>query len=257
MTGSGAIVLKSVSKRYATAGKSATVALRDVSLEVREGEFVALVGPSGCGKSTLLKMVAGLTAPSAGTIEAFGAKVAAPLRNVGIVFQSPVLMKWRTVYQNVALPLEVLGISVKDRAESIFELLELAGIRDFADNYPKELSGGMQQRVSICRALVHNPRLLLLDEPFGALDAMTRSQMNLDLADIWARTRKTTILITHSVSEAVFLADRVVVLSSRPGTIRDIVSIPIKRPRTVDIRATREFQDLVQQIGSYIGFEFM
>lgn len=249
-------MLDNISKRYVTRGKGSTLALREVSLAVMEGEFVAIVGPSGCGKSTLLRLIAGLTAPSTGMIEVFGKKVSAPLRNVGIVFQSPVLMKWRTIYQNVALPLEVLGISTRQQPDPVLDLLELAGIKEFAGNYPKELSGGMQQRVSICRALVHNPPLLLLDEPFGALDAMTRNQMNLDLAEIWARTRKTTILITHSVSEAVFLADKVIVLSARPGEIQEIVKIPIKRPRTVDIRPTVEFRDLVQKIGAYIGFEF-
>jgi NitT/TauT family transport system ATP-binding protein len=257
MAVSHAIALDGVSKRYTTSGRSSTLALQNVSLKAAEGEFVALVGPSGCGKSTLLKLVAGLTMPSKGTIEVFGSKITAPIKSAGIVFQSPVLMKWRTVYENVALPLEVLGIKKNQGPDPVLALLELAGIQDFANSYPNELSGGMQQRVSICRSLVHNPRLLLLDEPFGALDAMTRSRMNVDLAKILARMKKTTILITHSVSEAVFLADRVVVLSARPGKIQEIVDVPIKRPRTVDIRSTREFGELVQKIGSYIGFEFM
>lgn len=250
-----AIELQSVSKRYGS--QDGTLALSDIRLKIRKGEFIAFVGPSGCGKSTLLKLIAGLIAPTEGTILVEGSKVSEPLHNVGIVFQSPVLMKWRTVYKNVALPLEVLGVDVKSRHQHIVSLLELAGIQEFSDSYPKQLSGGMQQRVSICRALVHEPHLLLLDEPFGALDAMTRNQMNIDLASIWAKSRKTTVLITHSVSEAVFLADRIVVFSARPGKVQSIVDVPIARPRTVQTRATDEFSRIVQEVGSHIGFEYL
>ncbi|MDT3684198.1 MAG: ABC transporter ATP-binding protein [Pseudorhodoplanes sp.] len=250
-----AIALQDVSMRYKTRD-SDTLALSNVNLEIKEGEFVAVVGPSGCGKSTLLKLVAGLISPTAGKVIVDGNIVTKPLLNVGIVFQSPVLMKWRTVYENVSLPLEVLGIDVKSQHDHILGLLELAGIGDFAKNYPKELSGGMQQRVSICRALVHNPGILLLDEPFGALDAMTRNRMNLDLADIWAKSRKTTILITHSVAEAVFLADRVVVMSFRPGRVQAVLDVPVARPRTVETRSSPEVGQLIQKVGSYIGFEY-
>jgi len=250
------IALQGVSMRYQARGGS-TLALSEVDLQVREGEFIAVVGPSGCGKSTLLKLISGLLPATMGNVMVGGQLVSGPLRNVGIVFQSPVLMKWRTVYENVALPLEVLGIDVTSRHEHILGLLKLAGIQDFANSYPKELSGGMQQRVSICRALVHDPGLLLLDEPFGALDAMTRNRMNIDLADIWARSRKTTILITHSVSEAVFLADRVVVMSARPGRVQAVVDVPIPRPRTVQTRASDDFAHLIQQVGAHIGFEYL
>lgn len=253
---SPAIALRGISKTYTAKGRPNTLALDDISLDVAEGEFVALVGPSGCGKSTLLKLISGLLSPTSGSIEVFNHTVTRPLPSVGIVFQSPVLMKWRTVFQNVMLPLEVMGTMNESSHDRVMSLLELAGIRDFAHSYPRELSGGMQQRVSICRALVHNPPLLLLDEPFGALDAMTRSQMNMDLARIWAQTRKTTVLITHSVSEAVFLADRVIVMSARPGRITEIVDVEIPHPRTVDVRGQPKFGELVQQIGRHIGFEF-
>jgi len=253
---SPAIVLRGISKTYAAKGRPNTLALDNISLDIAEGEFVALVGPSGCGKSTLLKLISGLLPPSNGEIEVFKATVTRPLPSVGIVFQSPVLMKWRTIYENVILPLEVMGTIDASSHDRVMGLLELAGIRDFAQSYPRELSGGMQQRAAICRALVHNPPLLLLDEPFGALDAMTRSQMNMDLARIWAQTRKTTVLITHSVAEAVFLADRVVVMSARPGRITEIISVEIPHPRTVDVRGQPKFGELVQQIGKHIGFEF-
>lgn len=253
---SDAIALQGVSMRYTARGGD-TLALSEVDLKIREGEFIAVVGPSGCGMSTLLKLVSGLLPATAGRVMVGGQLVSAPLGNVGIVFQSPVLMKWRMVYENVELPLEVLGIDVKSRHAHILGLLELAGIHEFANSYPKELSGGMQQRVAICRALVHDPGFLLMDEPFGALDAMTRNRMNIDLAEIWAKSRKTTILITHSVSEAVFLADRVVVMTARPGRIQALVDVPISRPRTVQTRATDEFAHLLQQVGAHIGFEYL
>lgn len=251
-----AIALRGISKTYTAKGRPSTLALDDISLNIVEGEFVALVGPSGCGKSTLLKLISGLLPPTSGNIEVFKAAVTRPLPSVGIVFQSPVLMKWRTIFENVILPLEIMGMTDKDSRDRVMNLLELAGIRDFANSYPKELSGGMQQRASICRALVHNPPLLLLDEPFGALDALTRSQMNMDLARILAQTKKTTVLITHSVSEAVFLADRVVVMSARPGRITEVVEVKIPHPRTVSVRREPRFNELVQQIGMHIGFEF-
>ncbi len=253
---SPAIALRGISKVYTSKGRPSTLALDNISLSISEGEFVALVGPSGCGKSTLLKLISGLLPATSGDIEVFNTTVTRPLPSVGIVFQSPVLMKWRTVFDNVMLPLEVMGTISEDSHDRVMSLLDLAGIREFANSYPKELSGGMQQRVAICRALVHNPPLLLLDEPFGALDAMTRSQMNMDLARIWAQTRKTTVLITHSVSEAVFLADRVVVMSARPGKITEIIEVDIPHPRTVAARGTPRFGELVQQVARHIGFEF-
>ena len=253
-----AVSLRDITVRYELKGRPDILAIDNASLDVRDGEFIALVGPSGCGKSTLLKVISGLLAPTSGRIDVFGEPFnrSSPPR-VGIAFQAPVLMKWRTIFQNVMLPMEVLGIDDRDAPARVMELLELAGIKEFADRYPKELSGGMQQRASICRALVHDPRLLLLDEPFGALDAMTRSQMNLDLARIWAQSRKTTILITHSISEAVFLADRVVVMSARPGRIVTVIDIDIPRPRTVVVRGEPRFNELVQEVGRAIGFEFV
>lgn len=216
-------------------------ALADVSLAIGEREFVSIVGPSGCGKSTLLMLVAGLYPASRGRIVVGGDAVARPVTNLGIVFQKDVLLDWRTVIDNVMLQPEVRGLPEREHRERAAKLLDQVGLADFADKYPGELSGGMRQRVSICRALVHDSPLLLMDEPFGALDALTRDQMNLDLLRIWEAGRKTVLFITHSISEAVFLSDRVVVMSPRPGRIRDILTIDLPRPRTLAAREAPEF----------------
>ena len=199
-----------------------------------EGEFVALVGPSGCGKSTLLKLVSGLIPPSGGVIRVNRQPVRGPTASIGIVFQNPLLMAWRSTLRNVLLQIEIRGLPVADYRATAQELIELVGLEGFEDAYPHQLSGGMQQRVGLCRALIHDPDLLLMDEPFGALDALTREQMNAELQRIWMDRRKTVLFITHSISEAVYLADRVLVMSPRPGRIVGEINVDLPRPRTVE-----------------------
>jgi NitT/TauT family transport system ATP-binding protein len=219
-------------------------ALRDISLTVGQGEFVSLVGPSGCGKSTLLRIVAGLRPATSGAVTVNGVGVAKPIANVGMVFQAPVLLKWRTILDNVLLPAELAGLATASYRQRAFDLLRLVGLGDFATKRPNELSGGMQQRASICRALLLDPPLLLMDEPFGALDAMTRDDMNLELLRMWGEglgsggLRKTIVFVTHSIPEAVILSDRVVVMSQRPGTITAVRDIDLPRPRTIETRAS-------------------
>ncbi len=230
-------------------------ALRDISLEIGEGEFVAIVGPSGCGKSTLMRIIAGLRPVSAGQVAVNGVPVRGPISQVGMVFQAAVLLKWRTVIDNVLLPAELSGLNpagLRDRAR---QLLELVGLAGFENKRPSELSGGMQQRASLCRALILDPPILLMDEPFGALDAMTRDEMNLELLRIWgedrgsaAGARKTIVFVTHSIAEAIFLADRVIVMSARPGQVAAIHKVPIARPRTVATRAAPQMGELSLQI---------
>src|SRR5437867_454241 len=226
-------------------------ALRDITFGVGRGEFVALVGPSGCGKSTLLRIVAGLRSPTAGDVTVDGCPVTRPIAQVGMVFQAPVLLKWRTVLDNVLLPAELAGLEAKRYRDRAHELLQLVGLGGFEAKLPRELSGGMQQRASLCRALLLDPPLLLMDEPFGALDAMTRDEMNLELLRVWgegSRTRKTIVFVTHSIPEAVFLADRVVVLTPRPGRVAAIVPVPLPRPRTVETRASPAFGALTLEL---------
>ena len=216
-------------------------ALGPLSLDVADGEFVAVLGPSGCGKSTLLKILSGLMPPSQGEALLGGAVIDRPRGEVGIVFQQPTLLPWKTVLQNVLMPLKVLGAyspAARQRAEG---LLAMVGLEAFADHYPHELSGGMQQRVSIARGLVNEPRLLLMDEPFAALDALTREQMILELQSIWERTKKSVIFITHSIPEAAFMADRIVVLSPRPGRIVHVEEVGLARPRGLESMAAPEF----------------
>jgi NitT/TauT family transport system ATP-binding protein len=235
------IVLSSVEKTYRTKGRTLVRALGGISLDVAEGEFITVVGQSGCGKTTLLKILAGLLQRSAGSVHLRGRPVDGPSRDVGIVFQDPVLLPWRTVFANVMLPVQVLGLEREPSSRRARALLELVGLHGFEDKYPHELSGGMRQRVALARALVHEPSLLLMDEPFGALDAMTREFMNLELLRIWRESRKTVIFITHSIPEAVFLADRVVVMSARPGRVVDVVSVELTRPRDLDMMASDDF----------------
>lgn len=216
-------------------------AVDGVSLAIRPGEFVSIVGPSGCGKSTLMMMVSGLISTSAGRIEVRERPVTAPVTDVGIVFQRDALLEWRTILENVLLPIDVRGLDRKlyeDRARALLKQVGLAG---FENNHPWELSGGMRQRVSLCRALVHHPSMLLMDEPFGALDALTREQMNLDLQKIWMEDRKTVLFITHSIWEAIFLADRVIVMSPRPGRIACEITIDLPRPRRLAVREAPDF----------------
>jgi len=231
-------------------------ALRDITFGVGRGEFVALVGPSGCGKSTLLRIVAGLRSPTAGDVTVDGCPVTRPIAQVGMVFQAPVLLKWRTVLDNVLLPAELAGLEAKRYRDRAHELLQLVGLGGFEAKLPRELSGGMQQRASLCRALLLDPPLLLMDEPFGALDAMTRDEMNLELLRVWGEgsggtagsDRKTILFVTHSIPEAVFLADRVVVMSPRPGRVARICPATLPRPRTAQTRASADFGRLTLEI---------
>ena len=241
-------VVRGLCKRYDSQDGGTIVALDALSFSVAEGEFVAVVGPSGCGKSTLLHILAGVFPASAGQAVLRGRPVTGPRRDVGVVFQDALLLPWRRVIDNVLLPAVVHRLPIAPARARATELLRLVQLEGFAEKYPHELSGGMQQRVAIARALLHDPAILLLDEPFGALDAMTREQMNLDLLDIWQAARKTALLITHSISEAVFLADRVLVMSARPGRIIDEVPIDLPRPRGLDMLATPEFGALTRRI---------
>lgn len=221
-------------------------ALRGISLTVNEGEFVSLVGPSGCGKSTLLRCIAGLRPVTGGRILVDGTPVVQPIPKVGMVFQAAVMLKWRTVLDNVLLPVELYGLKPRDFRDRAHDLLKLVGLADFAKKRPGELSGGMQQRASMCRALILDPPILLMDEPFGALDAMTRDDMNLELLRIWGEQsaqggkRKTVVFVTHSIPEACFLSDRVVVMSPRPGRVASIKPVAMERPRTVATRVSPE-----------------
>ena len=234
-------------------GEREVQALERVSLDISDGEFLAIVGPSGCGKSTLLKLVAGLRAPTKGRLSIYGKPVAGPRSDVGIVFQSPVLLPWRTLLENVMLPVDVLRLGRREYEAKARSLLALVGLEGFESAYPHELSGGMQQRAAIARALVYDAPLLLMDEPFGALDAMTREQMNLELQRIWSASGKTVLFITHSIAEAVFLADRVVVLSPRPGRVLDILDVTGVRPRSLDDMMLPEFGHLVRRIRTLLG----
>ena len=234
-------------------GGDEIVALEDVTLDVVDGEFLTVVGRSGCGKTTLLKLTVGLLAPTAGTVHVAGAPVLGPLTNVGIVFQSPVLLAWRKTLDNVLLQIEARKLRVEEYREKALHLLENIGLKGFEYKYPNELSGGMQQRVSISRALIHDPPLLLMDEPFGALDAITRDEMNLELLRIWREAKKTVLFITHSIAEAVFLGDRVIVMTPRPGRISEIIRIDLPRPRTTALRDNPNFVSYVKQIRENLG----
>ena len=239
------IRVQDVQKVYRS-GRGDFTALKDVNLEVREGEFISILGPSGCGKSTLLKCVAGLHPISSGQISVRGRPVNAPPEGAGMVFQRDVLLDWRTVMDNVLLPVEFAKLARADWEARALDLLRTFDLQAFADRFPWELSGGMRQRVAICRGLLMRPSLLLMDEPFGALDAITRDELNLELERVWERDRMTVLFVTHSISEAVFLADRVVVMARDPGRVHEIVEVDLPRPRTLALRETPEF-------GAYTG----
>ncbi|MDA1000512.1 MAG: ABC transporter ATP-binding protein [bacterium] len=242
------IVCQGLTKIYDTLEGGQVNALEDIDLNIYEGEFISVVGPSGCGKSTLLKIFAGILDKSEGEVTLRGTPIEGPRRDIGVVFQDAVLLQWRTVLENTMLPIDVQDLDrarFLDRARS---LLRLVGLEGFEQKYPFELSGGMQQRVSITRALVHDPAVLLMDEPFGALDAMTREQMNLELQRIWMESGKTVFFITHSIPEAIFLGDRVVVMTPRPGRIAEVLEVRFSRPRTLDIMTTPEFGKFVSHI---------
>ncbi len=225
-------------------------ALQEIDLRIDAGEFISLIGPSGCGKSTLLRVIGDLIEPTAGAVSVNGkpAPKAREDRDYGIVFQEAVLFDWRSVSKNIALPLEMLGWDRKRRVERVAEMLDLVELTGFGDHHPWQLSGGMQQRVAIARALAFEPALLLMDEPFGALDEMTRERLNLELLSIWQQLRSTVVFVTHSISEAVFLSTRVVVMSPRPGRITGVVPIDLPYPRTVDTREQPRFFELVTQV---------
>jgi NitT/TauT family transport system ATP-binding protein len=247
MTDAAAVSLRQVGKTFAAGD---VTALRDIDLELQPGEFISLIGPSGCGKSTLLRVIGDLIRPSSGEVVVNG-KTAHRARqdgDYGIVFQDPVLYDWRTVARNIALPLEMKGWSGKRRDERVRELMELVELTGFEKRHPWELSGGMQQRVSIARALSFSPALLLMDEPFGALDEMTRERLNGELLRIWQETGCTVVFVTHSIAEAVFLSTRVVVMSPRPGRVTQIIPIDLPQPRTWETREDPRFFELVTQL---------
>jgi NitT/TauT family transport system ATP-binding protein len=244
------IVLDRVGMTY-RAESGVVEALRDISVTVGRGELVALVGPSGCGKSTLLRIIAGLRPATTGRVAVAGRPVVRPVPAVGMVFQAPVLLRWRTILDNVLLAAELSGLDPAAYRPRAAALLKLVGLDEFADKRPRELSGGMQQRTSLCRALLLDPPLLLMDEPFGALDAMTRDELNLELLRVWGEgeaERKTIVFVTHSIPEAVFLADRVVVMTPRPGRVARTFDVPLPRPRTVAGRADPVFGALALAI---------
>ena len=229
-------------------GSDAVEALQEVGLQVQAGEFVSIVGESGCGKTSLLRLVAGLVAPTAGVVTVDGKPVDGPPDSVGFVFQRSVLLPWRRIIDNVLLPLQLAGTMTDTSRDEAMETLEMVGLRDFANKFPRQLSGGMQQRASIARTLVTRPSLLLMDEPFGALDAITRERLNLDLLDIWSRSKCTCLFITHDIDEAIILSDRVILMSPRPGRIRREFAIGLPRPRTQSMRYTPEFTALSREI---------
>jgi len=241
------IAVRHLSKRYG-GGPTALEALRDIDFTVADGEFLAIVGPSGCGKSTLLKILAGLIPASDGDVVLNDEPIAGPRKDIGVVFQSPVLFPWRSVLGNVLLPVDVQRLGRERMTQRALDLLALVGLSGFERRYPWELSGGMQQRAGLVRALIHDPALLLMDEPFGALDALTRENMNVELQRIWLERRKTVVFITHSTAEAVFLGDRVAVMTPRPGRFGDVLRIDLPRPRALDVMTTEKFGTYVRRI---------
>jgi NitT/TauT family transport system ATP-binding protein len=243
----GGIDIRGVRKAFGTE-PDAVVALDGIDLSITPGEFVSVVGPSGCGKSTLLRIIAGLTGATSGSVTVFGKPVADPVTQCGIVFQQPILLDWRTIVENVLFNIDMRGLDAAAHRPRALELLKAVGLADFAEKRPYELSGGMKQRTAIARALVHEPPLLMMDEPFGALDALTREQMRLDLERIWLETKKTVFFITHSIDEAVLLSDRVVVMSPRPGLIETILQIDLPRPRGFAARQTAEFNEATKKV---------
>ena len=241
------IAIRHLSKVYGGRGGNVT-ALSDIDCTIGDGEFMSIVGPSGCGKSTLLKILAGLLQRSGGEALLNGTPIDGPRKDIGVVFQSPVLFPWRSVLGNVLLPVDVQKLGREKMQQRALDLLNLVGLKDFEHRYPWELSGGMQQRVALVRALIHDPAILLMDEPFGALDALTREAMNVELQRIWMESRKTVVFITHSTSEAVFLGDRVMVMTPRPGKVEDMLEIDLPRPRSLDVMTTEKFGTYVRRI---------
>jgi NitT/TauT family transport system ATP-binding protein len=231
-------------------GGEPVTALKNVNLEIKEGEFISLLGPSGCGKTTLLRIIADLLQPSSGkvTVRGQSPREVRLQKKYGIVFQNPVLYDWRTVRRNVCMPMELLGMPKPERTKRVTEMLDLVGLTNFGKHYPYELSGGMQQRVGIARALAINPEILLMDEPFSALDEFTREKLHEDLLEIWTKTKKTVVFVTHNISEAVFLSDKVVVLSPHPGRVSAVIDIDIPRPRNMESKQSKQFYDYITKI---------
>ncbi len=248
----GAITVDAVSKVFTSRTEKQVMALREISLDVEEGEFVVLLGPSGCGKTTLLRIMGQLEAATVGTVTIKSSKGGGD-STIGFVFQEPTLMPWRSSEDNVGLPLELVGVHKKDRVERVGEMLDLVQLAHARRKTPAQLSGGMRQRVSIARALVHDPDVLLMDEPFGALDAQTRDMMNVELQRIWMQNPKTVVFVTHSVAEAVFLGDRIVMLGMNPGHIHSITEVNLPRPRTMEMAESQEFRTLVADLREQIG----
>ena len=249
------IHLRGVTKVYRR-GKAEHLAISDATFDVMPGELVSLVGPSGCGKSTLLKILAGLHPHDGGEVRIGSAAHSFdPSRDVGMVFQAPLLLKWRRILENVLLPAEILGLPMGEARSRAKDLLALVGLTGYEDKYPYELSGGMQQRAAIARALLHDPKLVLMDEPFGALDALTREKMNLELLHIWEEARKTIVFVTHGISEAVFLGTRVVVLTAGPAKMADNFAIDLPRPRTLDMKTHQRFGEYTRRIYKLLGME--
>ena len=249
------IAIDRVSKTYLTVSGESVCALNEVSLDVEKGEFLAIVGPSGCGKSTLLRIVAGLLRPSSGQVILDGREVKGPISGVGFVFQRPVLFNWHKVIGNVLAPVDFAGYRKRDYVDKAKELLALVGLSSFEDKYPSELSGGMQQRVAIARALILDPSILIMDEPFGALDALTRDQLNLELLRIWREGRQTVLFVTHDIQEAVLLGDRVAVFTERPGRVKETISVDLPRPRGVEIKSDNRFGETVVRIYNLIAYK--
>ncbi|MFD3262115.1 ABC transporter ATP-binding protein [Paenibacillus lentus] len=245
---STAIRIEEVNKIYKASRGREVQALTNINLNVDESEFISIIGPSGCGKSTLLRILANLDTPSSGHIH-----WESSADHIGFVFQDATLLPWKTVYENAKFPLEVKKMTSKEHLDNLDKLLELAGLKGFEKAYPRELSGGMRQRVSIVRALSYNPDVLLMDEPFGALDALTRDKMGIELLRIWTETKKTILFVTHSIAEAVFLSDRVIVMSPRPGKIDEIIDIDLPRPRSVEVKETIEFVNYVKKLREVLG----
>lgn len=231
-----------------TSARGKLTAIQDLSLSVTNGQFVAVLGPSGCGKSTLLNIASGLLSPSGGLVSIQGKPVTGPRPDVGIVFQQPTLLPWKSVIENVLVPVQAMGMRVSEHMERARSLIKMVRLEGFENHYPNELSGGMQQRVGIARGFMHDPQLLLMDEPFAALDAMTREHMTDELQSMWMQSGKSVLFITHSIPEAVYLADRVVVLSERPGTVVDVIEVPIPRPRTLETLSSPEFTSICNRL---------
>jgi len=251
------IQARDISLTFKPKNRDSVTALKELTLDVAKGEFVSLVGPSGCGKSTFLNVLLGLLKPDAGEIRLNGKQITGPGQERAMVFQEFGLLPWRTVLANVELGLELKGVQASVRRERAMELIKMAGLAGFASHYPHELSGGMKQRVGLARALVTDPEVLLMDEPFAALDAQTRDLMQMELLQIWDRTKKTVVFVTHSIEEAAYLSDRVIVISARPGRAKDVMKIALPRPRDYEMRLSAEFNDIKARIWASLKEELV